>query len=155
MSGRPRALIIGFGNMLRSDDGVGPYVARALATQGYDAIEAPQLLPEMAERIARFARVIFVEIDARAAALADLAPGEIVVARVAGEPAAFSSTHFASTPGSLLDLVKQLYGAEPEAILVGIGPASLEIGEQLSPAVESAAEKAIEEIVKLAERPPG
>jgi hydrogenase maturation protease len=142
------ALIIGYGNPLRTDDGVGPYVARALAARGYKAIDNAQLLPEMADLIAGFSRVIFV--DCRA----DLKPGEIAVARVAARPGQAPDLHFTSTPELLLNLAKELYGAEPDAVLVGIGPASLEAGDRLSPAVEEAAEKAIEKIEEIA-GPPG
>lgn len=146
---RTGALIIGYGNALRTDDGVGPYVAGVLAARGYDAIATTQLLPELAERIARAALVIF--IDCRA----DLEPGEIAVAPVGRESGQFSNLHFPSTPEPLLHLVKLLYDAEPEALLVGIGPASLEIGDRLSPVVEDAARRAIEEITKLATALPG
>ena len=137
------ALIIGYGNTLRTDDGVGPHVARVLASRGYNAMAATQLLPEMAERISLAGLVIFV--DCRA----DLGPGEIAVADAGGPPGEIPNLHFACTPQPVLQLVKQVFQAEPEALLVGIGPESLEIGEGLTPAVQLAAAKAIEMIISL------
>jgi hydrogenase maturation protease len=136
-------LIIGYGNTLRTDDGVGPHVARVLASRGYNAMEAAQLLPEMAERISRAGLVIFV--DCRV----DLGPGEIAVVDAGGPPGEIPNLHFLCTPQPVLQLAKQLFQAEPEAFLVGIGPESLDMGEGLTPTVQRAAAKAIEMVSTL------
>ena len=57
-------LVIGYGNTLRRDDGVGPHVAEAiaaLALPGVEALVCPLLTPELAEAIARARRVVFVD----------------------------------------------------------------------------------------------
>src|SRR5690242_12882091 len=60
----PQLLVIGYGNELRRDDGVGAKVACAVAEwhlPGIEAIVCHQLTPELAERIASAAHVVFVD----------------------------------------------------------------------------------------------
>ena len=52
-------------------------------------------------------------------------------------------------PGVLLALARELYGATPEALVVSIGVADLEAGEELSPAVAAALPAAVEAVVAL------
>ena len=128
-----KTLVIGFGNPLRRDDGVGPFVVGLLEPSAdLEVIACHQLTPEMAEAVSRAGRVIF--IDARA----DLAPGEIAIEPV--HPHASALFH-QFDPGTLLACAAQLYGAAPEAFLAGVGAESFELGETLSPAVEAAARK--------------
>ncbi len=57
-------LVMGYGNMLRSDDGVGQQVARAVAKweiPNVDAIAVHQLTPELAERLTKTDIAIFVD----------------------------------------------------------------------------------------------
>ena len=57
-------LVIGYGNTLRSDDGVGPRVAMAVASRewpGFNAIAVQQLTPELAEPLAAAELAIFVD----------------------------------------------------------------------------------------------
>jgi hypothetical protein len=72
-----RLLVIGYGNELRGDDGVGPAAARAVAAwnePGVQGIATHQLTPELADAIAGAEEVVFV--DARIGA------GEVVVQQV-------------------------------------------------------------------------
>ena len=56
------ALIVGYGNPLRGDDGVGQAVAQAFAEEdGVDALACHQLTPELAERFAAAARVVLID----------------------------------------------------------------------------------------------
>jgi len=124
-------LILGYGNSLRGDDAVGPQLATILG-----GIAVQQLVPELAERLASEERVIF--IDART----DLPPGEVQMMPVDGESA---STHWCS-PGWLLRLAKEVYGKSPEAILIGIGGESFDLGAPLSEAARQGMEKALAQI---------
>ncbi len=133
-------LIIGYGNPLRSDDAVGLHVSRGLASAGYRVIETYQLAPELAEDIAAVPRVIFVDCQV------GLAPGEIAVSSVGRNRHA--DTHL-QTPADLLRLASEVYGAEPEAFLVGIGPEFMEMGETLSPAVSASVPRAIRKVEEL------
>ncbi|MFY9724373.1 MAG: hydrogenase maturation protease, partial [Bryobacteraceae bacterium] len=128
---RRQPLIVGYGNCLRGDDAVGPRLATILG-----GIAVPQLVPELAERLAAEERVVF--IDARA----DLAPGDVQIVPVDGESA---STHWCS-PGWLLRLALEVYGKAPEAVLIGIGAESFELGASLSAAAQQGLEKALAQI---------
>jgi hydrogenase maturation protease len=133
-STREPPLIIGYGNPLRGDDAVGPWVASQLG-----GIAAHQLVPEMAARIASERWVIFV--DART----DLAPGRVKLMAV-DETDVMS--HRAS-PGLLIKMVHQVYGCAPRATLVGIGAESFELGAPLSPSVQQGAQAALRCIIRM------
>jgi len=126
-----RPLIIGYGNSFRGDDAVGPHLATMLG-----GVAVQQLVPELAERLASEEHVIF--IDART----DLPPGDVQLMPVDGESA---STHWCS-PGSLLRLALEVYGKAPEAILIGIGGESFDLGAPLSEAAQQGMEKALAQI---------
>jgi len=134
-------LVIGYGNSLRGDDGAGPLVARKL---GGNAIACHQLTPELVEAIAEANQVIFVD------AHASVAAGEIRVEPI--RPRASLAMH-RFEPETLLAWAVQLYGRAPEALLIGIGARSFEIGEQLTPAAKRAAVKALRAIRKITANP--
>ena len=140
-----RVLVLGFGNTLRRDDGVGAVAAeRMVADPRFDApsVEvraAYQLLPEMAMDFAACSLVVFVDADMRGL------PGSIEIRPIAAgaarsdaderaEPGA-SSHHVGA--GELVALAEELTGHRPEAVAVGIGVVDLDVGEGLSPAVEA------------------
>jgi len=144
MSSGSKALVIGYGNTLRRDDGVGPFVAGLLKpSPGLHVITRHQLTPELAEPVSQADLVIFV--DARA----DRTAGEIVMEPV---PPRDSTLIHQLGPGALLQWSLKLYGRTPEAILIGIGGESFDLGEGLTPAVERAAREALRAIQKLLHR---
>jgi hydrogenase maturation protease len=129
-------LVIGYGNPLRSDDGLGWYAAQALAEQSHDPnveiMACHQLTPELAEPISRADFVMFVD------ACAGLIPGEFSCEPV--EPAsAFDvpSTHH-MTPPILLTWTKELFGRSPDAMTISIVSKSFEFGTELSDVVQAA-----------------
>jgi hydrogenase maturation protease len=145
-----RALVIGYGNPLRRDDGVGVVAARDLAEGGDPRIEVMaqhQLTPELAEPISRAGRVVF--IDAACAGR----PGSWRCARVKPQtaPAQGFTHHF--TPGVLLACAEALYTARPEAFLVSIAAESLEAGEGLSPRVRAALPAVLQRVRQLTSQP--
>jgi hydrogenase maturation protease len=120
-------LVIGYGNTLRRDDGVGPKVAEAVAALGLPGVRAlacPLLTPELAEAVSRAGTVIFVD------AAVD-APREVQMRRL--EPAASSQIMaHAASPGTLLALARDVFGHAPEAWWLTIPVTDLGIGEELS-----------------------
>ena len=62
-----RSLVVGVGNPLREDDGVGWHLAEALAQTGVPTHTCHQLLPELAAELSQVDLVLFV--DARAEGL--------------------------------------------------------------------------------------
>jgi hydrogenase maturation protease len=125
-------LLLGYGNTLRGDDGVGPKLAEAvggLNLAGVEARSCALLTPELAEPIARARRVVFVD------AAMDGSP------QVECRPlAAGKSSHVlahAVEPATLLALARDVFGRAPQAWLVTIPIETVELGEALSPLAQA------------------
>ena len=128
-------LVIGYGNPLRTDDGVGGRVAQVLLKESSSKVRvefAHQLLPEMAAWIAEADYVLFID------ASGDSAPGRIQSRAVCPEETHTASmTHHFSPQGLLAD-ARDLFGRCPEAVVVSVGGGSFEHGEGLSKEVAAA-----------------
>ncbi len=74
---------------------------------------------------------IFVDADVTAA------PGTVTVRRVEASAGATATSHHVDA-GTLLAMAGDLFGSAPPAWSIGVGVASLDVGEGLSPAVEAA-----------------
>ena len=138
-------MVIGYGNTLRSDDGVGPKVADAVAALGLAGVRSlacPLLTPELAEPISQASMLLFVD------AAVD-APLEVQRRKL--EPAATSQVMaHAASPATLLALARDVFGHAPEAWLVTIPVAELGIGDALSPLAQRGFDLALEEVRKSA-----
>ncbi|MGF1661958.1 MAG: hydrogenase maturation protease [Kineosporiaceae bacterium] len=124
----PRPLVIGYGNPLRRDDGLGWHAASVLALSrpgGARVLQRHQLTPELAVDVAAASEVVFV--DARPADGAG-----IRVEEVTPEYGALSWTHHL-TPGELLGLASLCGHAPPRAWLVSAPVTCTEPGEGLTP----------------------
>ena len=118
------ALVIGYGTVLRRDDGAGPAVAeRFVDRPGVRVIVAHQLTPELAVELALCRRVIFVD--------AERGADRVSVRPVAGASRPDPLGH-GGTPERLMALAFALYGARPEARVVTVPAADLTFGEGLS-----------------------
>jgi hydrogenase maturation protease len=135
-----RALIIGYGNPLRSDDGFGWHAAQELSTcldnSDVEVMARQQLTPDLAEVASHFELVIFVD------AARDCAPGEVRCEKVGpvengGEFEVSAFSHFL-TPTSLLACTAELYGKFPEAYYISVGGESFAEGESISSVVRAA-----------------
>jgi len=154
-------LIIGYGNTLRRDDGVGVRAAESLSAEpGLAAdldrgrvrvLTAYQLTPELALDISAASLVIFIDADLRGL------PGSVSVRRLdpeaprsaadeRAEPGA--STHHVGG-GELVALAAELGGHRPMAIAIGVGVEDLELGEGLSGAVEAALPGVVDVVASL------
>jgi hydrogenase maturation protease len=140
-------LVIGYGNVLRGDDGVGVRVAEAVAAWRRPGVEVHvvhQLTPELAEAVAGARLVVFV--DAR------LVPGGVDLRLQALMPAAGSvGLGHMTDPPWLLGLAQALYGSCPPAWLVMVPGIDFGAGEQLSPTASRALQDAIGVIARLLE----
>jgi hydrogenase maturation protease len=127
-------LVIGYGNPLRGDDGLGWRAAELLQARLPEAevITCQQMTPELAEPISRAARVAFVD------AAAEGPPG--LIRRRPVEPDASVPTVFTHhvNPGLLLSLSERLYGHRPGAVLFSVAGEAFDYGQALSPPVEAA-----------------
>lgn len=139
MAGR-LALIIGYGNTLRGDDGVGRVVAEALAEEaidGTEVISCHQLTPELAACLTAVDVAVFVDADGRAT------PGDVVVTEIRAEPSQASVLVHDVDPGLLLAMASKLYGRAPPGYMVAVGAESFELGSALSPPVAAAVPKVV------------
>ncbi len=131
-----KTLIVGYGNPLRGDDGIGQAAARALtdeaAIEGAEVVSCHQLTPELAESLASVDLAVFID------AAAGREPGNVVVNPVRSAAGSFAGLIHHVEPGTLLYLSEKLYGRSPEAFLVTVGAGSLALGEGLSEAVAAA-----------------
>ena len=156
-------LIIGYGNFDRQDDGVAWHVLAEVARRLGCAVpfspeeEFPlndgaagavpdfifelQLTPELAETIAQYERVCFV--DAHTGAV----PHDVNVSAIAAEFQASPLTHHL-TAQSLLTFAQTLYNAQPEAILVSVRGYQFGFERELSPLTAQLAEEAAGRIVE-------
>jgi hydrogenase 3 maturation protease len=134
---RGAACLVGVGNPLRRDDGVGPWIVAALrgtaAATALDLVDAQDVPENFVPAIARGAARNVVFVDAVAA---EGEPGTVVFGRLAE----MAETESFSTHKMALSLSgKYLEAAGKEAFLLGIVPADLDFGEGLTPAVARAA----------------
>jgi hydrogenase maturation protease len=97
-----RPLVIGYGNPLREDDGIGPRAAeivqQSLAPGAARVLQCQQLTPELALEIEDTSRVIFLD------AALDQPPGEITLTNLQKAESSAWSHHL--TPRQLLSLVE-------------------------------------------------
>ena len=143
---RAKALIIGYGNVLRGDDGVGRAVVHALACaplpDAVETIDCHQLIPELAERLAAVHLVVFID------ATGDLSPGRVEATEALPRARAPHVAHRLDASG-LLDLSQRLYGRSPKAFLVRVGIGSMMLGEEFSEPVTAAVPRAIDLVLRL------
>jgi hydrogenase maturation protease len=138
-------LVIGYGNTLRRDDGVGPRVAdavAALALPGVRALACPLLTPELADPVSRAHVAIFVD------AAVD-APREVQLRKLAPAGSSQVMAHAAS-PATLLALARDVFGHTPEAWWLTIPVEDLGMGEELSPLAQRGFEIAVQEVKRRA-----
>jgi hydrogenase maturation protease len=144
-------LVIGYGNVLRSDDGVGWHVADRLADDprvlGSTLLHVHQLTPELALDVSRASLVVLVD------AQHGPDPGAFVVDRVTAVDDTATTWSHHLDPSSLVGLAVELYGSAPDVYTVGVGVASLEAGDELSPAVRSALPGIVDAVADLITRP--
>ena len=141
-------LVIGYGNPLRGDDGVGWRVVEALeeSLSASSLIAVHQLTPELAGTISEVGQVVFVD------ATAGNSPGEVELFPI-GPVTARAGSH-ETTPGALLAMAAELFGRCPPAFMLTISGASFELSETLSPPVAEAVPVAVSRVlVEFAKRP--
>jgi hydrogenase maturation protease len=137
----PHTLIIGYGNPLRGDDGIGIRAAELLAGEGgenpplphgVEVIACPQLSVELAAAITEAERLILMD----ATAVGE--PGALTEQLLAPLiPSSNSLSHHLDARG-LLAAAQILYGKAPPTTLFTISGRDFDYGETLSPPVAAA-----------------
>lgn len=129
-------LVIGYGNPLRGDDGVGrvvlEHLRRAAPSDRVEYLTCHQLTIELVEPIRRAGLVLLID------AAAGDPPGVTACQIVTPEQESAPTLLHYMTPGSLLAGAAALYGAAPPTLLWTLTGASFEYGEGLSDPVQQA-----------------
>ncbi len=137
-------LVIGYGNTLRSDDGVGPRVAEAVGAlhlPGVRTLICQQLSPEHADPISQADAVVFVDAAVGAPKEVQLRPLE------PGESSQLMA--HAADPRTMLALARDVFGRTPRAWWLTIPATHLEFSETLSAEAERGCDEAVQRIQEL------
>jgi hydrogenase maturation protease len=144
-----KTLILGYGNTLRKDDGLGVYAVQTLASlnlpDGVEIYTSQQLSPELSPTLAQVDHAIFIDV-----ALASSAeqPGTIKTRTLQPRTSQPGSITHHFDPETLLAMAESLYGHAPHAMLFSVTAASFDLEEGLSPEVTAAMPSLIESIKK-------
>jgi hydrogenase maturation protease len=137
-------LVIGYGNELRSDDGVGPKTAAAVAEwnlPGVRTLICHQLTPELAVPIAASECVIFID-----AAVGSRRSVDLCELKPAGPDQVMAH---AADPQLVLRLAKEIFGRSPIAFWITIPVENLAFGEDLSTRARDGSREALGRIREL------
>ncbi len=154
-----QVLVVGFGNTLMGDDGVGQEVAEAVWLQR-DRLPGlarasvhwlAQLTPDLALEVSTCDLVVFIDAaqDGRPVGSVALqriggpAPGPDGDAPAPGPPGAPVSCWEDLTPAGLMRMSYDLYGRAPAAVLVTVSISQAEPGLGVSPLVAAAVPRAV------------
>jgi len=145
VSARVQPLIIGIGNPLRSDDGLGWAVVEQLSYDGNigcDLHTVYQLTPELAQWMAAASFVVIVDANREGE------PGELCIRTVSpsAQPGAIGTHH--TTPEELAVLTAAIYGQCPPVVIITMTGVDFGLGECLS-AVIARKVPFVSEVVRL------
>jgi hydrogenase maturation protease len=141
-------LIIGYGNELRSDDGIGPQVARTVAGWELPSVKSlvlHQLTPEIAADLADTEYALFVDAcHSVCSASVQITPLSIDLPT----DGSFSMPVLAHgcSPTALLTLTQRLYGRHPQAWLIQIPADQFGLGCTLSSRAQQGISTALRKI---------
>lgn len=131
-------LLVGIGNTLRGDDGIGAYICAridSLGLQGVKTLIVQQLHTELAEEFVQYDHIILADASVTATSL-DFYPLQ------KGVPPAASSSHHVNA-GLLLALSEKLYQKELSVMICAVRAENFDMGEQLSDTAKHHAEIAV------------
>jgi len=140
-------LIVGVGNALRGDDGVGPFVAEALAAKGLDARIHAGDGTGLIDLFPAHDRIVLVDAMRSGAGAGTLVTLDAIADRLPADLFHYSTHRF-----GLAEAVEtaRALGTLPESLLVyGIEGADFSAGDRLSPAVRESADKLIARIADM------
>jgi hydrogenase maturation protease len=141
-----KCLIIGYGNTLRSDDGVGPRVADTVAAwnfPGVKVITCGLLTPELADAVSQAKQVVFVD--------ASVEERRVVQFRELQPADSSQIMAHAADPRTLLALARDVFGHAPPAWWFTIPAENLGFGEGFSALAQTGVEEALAKIRMLLE----
>jgi hydrogenase maturation protease len=138
-------LVIGYGNPLRSDDGIAWQAAEKLKREFDESAKVMcvhQLTPELAADICQTDMVIFLDASSKGE------PGDVRCEAVSEEPGELRFSHHL-TPAEVLTLSDRLYSAKPRAFLISMHGECFDHGSTLSPAAIHAVPEVVAQVCTL------
>ena len=139
LSSEKKILVVGYGNTLRGDDGIGQIIAdkiEELKIPNVETLALHQLTPDLAGSCSEYRGIIFID------ASEDVSQNEVQVFDLSPAEEAAQIEH-AMTPQNLLRLSKDLYSAFPPSFCIVIPARKFEFSEELSPVTKASIEPAI------------
>ena len=143
-------MVIGVGNLLLRDEGVGIHVIRELQKRplppGVEVIDGGLAGVRLLDFFSGARKVVLID-----AAQMDLEPGQVV--RFTPEDVRFQSgavklsTHDLALP-EVLAIARALKETPPEVLLLGIQPKEISWGTELTPEVRAAVPRVVELVLK-------
>ena len=136
-------LVIGIGNPLRCDDGVGAYVAESIEAKGLHGVKVwitQQLQVEDLERMLEFSRIILVDASVQGPLL-DFRPIEKFTGHI------LSSSHYLSAE-TFVNLANSIYHKNLNIHLCSIRGDCFDTGDKLSSGVLQRAQEAVKLICR-------
>lgn len=133
-----KTLMVGFGNPMRSDDGIGPYVVDRISTLEIPDVDVRichQLGVELIDDVRSYDRIIFVD--------AGGGPKPYRFRRVRADAPSAASSHYLS-PETLYRLAQKLVAPVPPFYLCTVGVADFAFGEGFSEKAVRSAHGAID-----------
>ncbi|MGB5595128.1 MAG: hydrogenase maturation protease [Crocosphaera sp.] len=142
-----KILIIGYGNTLRGDDGVGYKIAEIIDQWNLDnitSIAVHQLTPDLAEKISQVDTVIFID----AIYVTDINTAKIDIKPISINPQINNLGHH-NNPEQLLSLTQAIYQNIPLAYWILIPAINFNFSEEFSPITQKCVTLALEKIKTL------
>ena len=137
-------LVIGYGNTLRKDDGVGVWIAEkieSLSLRDVDVRTCHQLHLELLPDLIQYRNIVLVDASA---------DGEAVAYRTCSTSTALPApTDHSVSPETLHQLGRELYDTDLTIHIFTVRGSSFEFGFGLSPEVEARAMAVVTRIVKM------
>jgi len=131
-----KRLLLGVGNRLSRDDGVGPAVARRMVDSDWSVVDCGAAIENAAGIVRRERPDLLVIVDA---ARMGLPPGSIRLLSVEGSDRMLASTH--GLPLSFV--LERVRDAARKVLLIGVEPADLCPGEGLTAPIVQAADELV------------
>ncbi len=144
MSKESKILIIGYGNTLRGDDGVGYKIAEIIEQWNLDnitSLSVHQLTPDLAEKISQADTVIFID----AIPVTDINTAEIDIKTISINSKINNLGHH-NNPEQLLSLTQAIYQKVPQAYWILVPAINFNFSEEFSPTTQKYVTLALEEI---------
>jgi hydrogenase maturation protease len=137
-------LVIGYGNTLRGDDGLGPRLAEALSLMnlpGVRTVICQLLTPELADSVARARVAVFVDASVDA-------PREVQLRPLEPNESSQIMAH-AADPRTMLALARDVFGHAPQAWWLTIPATKLDFHYGLSPEAQRGFVEALKRLLTL------